>query len=510
MNTSALPEAAARSIYDRIGDFSDRFNPMLVKELRQGIRTSVFVSLFIVLQVVGALILLAGELSETFAQNAAAGLFWALILLILLVLQPLRAITTLSGEKKSKTMDFLEVSNLSALNIVWGKWSSLFAQSGLIIMSLLPYFILRYFQSGADLFHELLILGSIFLASGLITAIVILMSSEESKIKLAVTYGALLMFIGPGMLGLGTFLVYEAIGRHRSSSFADLFINTLEWWKILGYAFMIVFLWAYLIWVILCWAAKTIAPLSQNIETPLRLIHLAVWLIIAASAWFFEPTSVFVLLVIITVPVIFSSLSERPSILPPILKPFVLKGAAGRLAGRFLYPGWTSGLLYTLLVFGLFALWIFLHYRAEKHFLEKMVILGLVWGLFAIVAVVLYGFREWKNEKKVSAYTRTFIIFHFLSAMGSALFMNNNIFSRSGENDDSSHWLALVSPASTLSYFAKIHDKKGIDSVVIIGLTMVLFYTIYLGYCFYRYHRSLRQAEQATLISLSQTSSRSL
>jgi cyanate permease len=54
------------------------------------------------------------------------------------------------------------------------------------------------------------------------------------------------------------------------------------------------------------------------------------------------------------------ALTEPLYLLPPICRPFVRRGAAGRLAGRFLYPGWPSGVLFTglLIAVAAAAVWI--------------------------------------------------------------------------------------------------------------------------------------------------------
>ncbi len=44
------------------------------------------------------------------------------------------------------------------------------------------------------------------------------------------------------------------------------------------------------------------------------------------------------------------ALCEPPSLVPSVYRPFVKRGLAGKLIGRFLYPGWQSGVLFSLVV----------------------------------------------------------------------------------------------------------------------------------------------------------------
>jgi hypothetical protein len=70
------------SLAMRMNDFPAGFSPMLVKELRQGMRTNLFTVAFILLQTVMILSLLAG-LSDP-GSSEVDGFFWFFIVVILL------------------------------------------------------------------------------------------------------------------------------------------------------------------------------------------------------------------------------------------------------------------------------------------------------------------------------------------------------------------------------------------------------------------------------------------
>ena len=96
-------------------DFSDKFNPMLVKELRQGLRGPGFVALFISFQAILAFILLftAALASHENAGHLISRTIFFLFSCAVLIVQPLRGITSLSSEIKSDTIDLLCLTRLS-------------------------------------------------------------------------------------------------------------------------------------------------------------------------------------------------------------------------------------------------------------------------------------------------------------------------------------------------------------------------------------------------------------
>src|SRR6476660_9141474 len=99
MSTAAAAAPAAPPPMDshragRFDDFSDKLSPMLVKELRQGLRAKTFVILFLALQGLLAFVLL---ISVAAADPQRAGFTVSKVIffffsLAVLVVQPLRGI----------------------------------------------------------------------------------------------------------------------------------------------------------------------------------------------------------------------------------------------------------------------------------------------------------------------------------------------------------------------------------------------------------------------------------
>ncbi|NJK91911.1 MAG: hypothetical protein HC904_08840 [Blastochloris sp.] len=131
-------------------DFPDWLSPALVKELRQGIRTRAFVATFLLLQTLLALMVMLVALSHEATPDSNTlqtinGFFWFLVCTQLLFVMPCRALGALSSEIKANTLELMTLSELSAWRIVCGKWISLTCQSLLLVVSVLPYAVIRYF-----------------------------------------------------------------------------------------------------------------------------------------------------------------------------------------------------------------------------------------------------------------------------------------------------------------------------------------------------------------------------
>ena len=168
--TEPTPPPLPPSPIERLNDFSDRFSPMLVKELRQGLRTHTFVVLFLVLQGLLALILLTTAAADPNSGSTVSSIIFLFFSLAVLIVQPLRGMSAISSEVKSDTIDLMALTKLSAWRIVFGKWSSIMGQTALLLFAIVPYLILRYFFGGMQLFSELLFLFTVFLLSGVFTA----------------------------------------------------------------------------------------------------------------------------------------------------------------------------------------------------------------------------------------------------------------------------------------------------------------------------------------------------
>jgi ABC-type transport system involved in multi-copper enzyme maturation permease subunit len=324
-------------------DFSDKLSPMLVKELRQGMRARSFTMLFLVFQGLLAVIMLTAGASFEFegAGTVASSIIFTMFSIAVLFIQPMRGVNALSSEITGNTIEMMVLTRLSAWRIVFGKWIAIVSQSALILTTIIPYLILRYFFGGMVLIGELVFLGLIFLTSMALTAVMVGFSATTVRIaRVLPIFGVIIL----------AQIVPSYLYRGRFGSGMGYF-SLSDWDSIIGIGCYLVFI-AYVGWCALSHGTSAIAPAAENHSTIRRLIALGLTLVAVGIGVFQEldPRPLASILAIILVPALLTALTESPVILPPICKPFLKRGMPGRIAAAFLLPGWPTGAFYTALV----------------------------------------------------------------------------------------------------------------------------------------------------------------
>lgn len=200
---STKTESALVRVLDRCEPLSDRFNPIVVKEVRQFLRARsfgwTFVTLVIIVAIIGALIVLNDETrhSDDLGVSFSTLLVWMLGI-GMLVIVPLQAYQSLGSEWESDTYDQLTLSGLTPSQILGGKLLSAVLQSLLILLAFMPFVALGFLMRGVDL-----------LALGVVLVIVMAGSVWASALALAVSSLAkarsvrVLLYV---LLGVATFI----------------------------------------------------------------------------------------------------------------------------------------------------------------------------------------------------------------------------------------------------------------------------------------------------------------
>ena len=327
----------------KLADFSEKWSPVLVKELRQGLRTNTFSILFLVLQAILMLVVFSVASTDFRSESAGRGLSTSLFVLYslaALIIQPLRGVAALSKEIKGKTIDLLVLTRLSSWRIVFGKWTSIFAQTLLLLCTLIPYFIMRYFFGGMQLFSELLLVLTITFISGVFTAVAVGLSGNKSAIVRTMIPGLAAFFTSTSILGFffagGVNELLQFFTFEDSDSlliYGGFLVCSLYF----GYYFLEI-------------GAEAIAPPAENRSTRKRLISFVVLIVgVLPLAYANLDAALFAGLVLFTFMAVVT-LSERGEFPTSICRPFLRFGILGRIAGRFLYPGWYTGILYLLMI----------------------------------------------------------------------------------------------------------------------------------------------------------------
>lgn len=357
----APPPVPDDSPVPRIADFADWLSPMVVKELRQGLRTKVFVGAYIIVQVLMILfVFLVVMFSDMSADSAKSmsGVFMFLLGIFLLLIMPMRGLVAVSQEVNADTLELLYLSRLSAARIVAGKWLALVLQSLLLVSAVIPYVVLRYFSGGFDLLLELELIVAMLLASLFLTAVAVTLSTFGLILRVILVATILL-----GMLIFFAALMISLVASYWTGTSVFAGFETMEVHHIIFSLIAFIYVYPLALLFALEVGAWRVAAVAENHSVRLRLLS---WLLFipgpilllagvepAVSLTFYVPGVVLLLVLSVT------SMCETIHWIPSLPISWVKRGLLGRLAGRIMYPGWMGGILYSFISMGLIGLSIF-------------------------------------------------------------------------------------------------------------------------------------------------------
>ncbi|CAN5705845.1 hypothetical protein BH11VER1_BH11VER1_12590 [soil metagenome] len=472
-------------------DFADWFSPILVKELRQGLKTRAFVSIFILVQVVMSLLVGLQMLSIATGGGPGSmstfdGFFWALVLIPLLLVMPARGITCVSEEIKANTLDLVQLTHLSSFRIVLGKWVALVSQTVLLVAAILPYAVLRYFFGEVDIVQDMNNIGATLAASVVLTAGAIALSSQHLVVRILIIIAALFTMMS-GILGL---LFSRVMGRGATS-----FMSIDTFW-------MVGALTVIYIYLLLEIAASKIAPLSENHAARKRLLAIVVTIGSVFVTWL-GGRDLFEVWIPLTLPllvlVVMESLCERTVELPSLYGPYARRGKLWCLAGRVLYPGWATGIVFITLLTGLmlFILLFLIPHVApssgpSSSDLEKaMVIIPLLYtSILAPLAVLLWFPRV---KQPLWIYLLTQLLFALIYMVAAIVAESPGI-----SKIDVYPWLSLF-PACALMALLDQDNKELVSIYSTITGPVCVAILAYLGFRMFKEFRVIAQLEKASV-----------
>lgn len=334
-----------------ITDFPDRLSPMVVKELRQGLRTRLFGGVLVTLHLMLVLLTLMSGGAENTA--AVSGWFDGIITLVLCIIMPLRGFSAVADELKSGTLDMLALTRLSAGRIIFGKWAAIASQSLLLMLSIMPYVVARFVFGGLDLFGEVAALFYKWLAGLVLAAVIVALSTQRQFWLRAVVVFLPLMMTGCGAFSL---IIMSRMGGGMSSGRVFTFFTKSGGGSTL---LLVVALAAWAVFFFLSLAATRIAPAASLLSVVKRSVHLAMvlslmllgWLTGSAAAMGVTVAGVLSLLMM-------DALTERVNEVPSVYAAFYQRGWLGRAALWLLAPGWVTGLVYSALLVALAAFYV--------------------------------------------------------------------------------------------------------------------------------------------------------
>lgn len=472
-----------------LGDFSDRLPPMLVKELRQGLRARTFVGVFLGLQLFLGLVMLFATTATGVngAGEVVSRIIFLFFSLAVLVVQPLRAINALHGEIKSTTIDLMVLTKLSARRIVAGKWAAIVGQTSLLFVSIIPYLILRYFFGGMNLFSELLALFSIFLFSTCLTALNVGVSANS-----AIIVRALLP------LGIAVFMLIGCFGVCLEREFEELleFFMLEEPYYLTTYV-TIALSAIYIAWTAFGLGVSAIAPASENHSTLNRLITMSIMAIVGLIFYIadVEKEVIPFAIGVLALPGIVLGLTEHNFLMPRLTVPFIKRGGLGKLAGLILYPCVSSGIFFALLlttivlgisiVIHLYTPSIISGYSGDE---AALCALNICCGTILFPAVVLCIFQS-RIQNRLGIYIATLAGSLAIMAAVSAIAESTNA--------ESAAWLFAWLPP--MQFYLLAESYNNVPPVFIASILTNIIIFIFLLIHALRYMPVIREAESEAL-----------
>ena len=495
MSAAAAPAVAPPPVAGKLDEFSDKLSPMLVKELRQGLRAKTFVILFLALQGLLCVVLLSaiGASSDGDSGPAVSKVIFFFFSLAALVAQPLRGVSALHNEIKGNTIDLMVLTRLGAWRIVLGKWVAIVSQTGLLLTAIAPYLILRYFFGRMELFAELLLLALIFIGSAIFTALTVGLSAISSILVRGLLPLGIAMWLGFGIMAI----IFDNDLKDLID-FCTLQDKEAGWALLASLAICI-----YLGWMALAMGASMIAPMAENHSTSRRLVAIGMVALLGLIGWIAkiprEPMAV--MLMLVGVPAVTIALTEPLQLLPPICRPFLKFGPLGKIAGRFLYPGWPSGVLFTGLLMASTIGVFFASPSAMRGIMTRLDTIGIVMLLVSLGTLLFPALFTRLFLRKARNPLGVYILIGVLLcvvAIGLAMIMEET---RSDEYVWLFSWIPPVQ-LNVLAYLERGYYTSGastpqsLDPVVVTGVVTTSLYFIGLLICALRNFATIREVEQ--------------
>ena len=433
----------------------ERINPMVVKEVRQGLKSRGFVASLMLLQLLMVCCMLLYFLILSQPQGGSGGLvgadvfFWAILGLCLLVIIPAQACFSLSNEREQQTMELVQLTRLQSRNIVFGKNASHLLQAFLLFTAVLPFLVLRYFFGQLSVSGNLQVTFTMIGLGIFLTACGLWISSFPGK----ATRYTLMVCLFLATLVLGVFILEEL-------SYSSLSITTRD--TALFALFTIIysrfFLWE---------AVARIAPAVENHTPRKRLISLVLLLAALGFLWRFPAEEFFILMLVLLTPMCVATLCEPAQ---PLAGLRARPGKLQTLGWIFRTPGFIPAATFVFTIFfALFCMSLLMIPRMPHHaYSHEPLVFAPVWLNVLLYPIPLMQWRNVPSEKRILFYLVVQLICLILGLMG--MFLQETI------------WIAgdILIAAFPMWAFIDIIDNGGNYSQLLPNLTfsMLLIATI--------------------------------
>lgn len=228
--------------------FAEAAGPIVVKEVRQGLRGRVFTIFFSTLLVVcfGVALVAFADAAEAGGSTSGQSTFGAFLTAlggVCFFVIPFAAFRSMLREMEDETWVLLSLTGLGPRSITRGKWASAMSQAMLFGSACAPFVLFTYFLNGVSLVQIVECLSLAVTWTALLTAVgVALATQPRTRLGRAIIHFVVLGVLGAGAV-VGIVLAWQ-FSRHAASGDAGrnavigglLFQSLLTWLVLEGAA----------------------------------------------------------------------------------------------------------------------------------------------------------------------------------------------------------------------------------------------------------------------------------
>lgn len=342
----------------------DRLNPIVVKELRQAVKSRMVVAiliLFLGLQ----LFLLGFYLMVREVRGEASMIDWSagndvfriqqgILLWTIMILVPAYAAIRLASERSDQNVDLMFISTLRPASIIWGKFFAALVLGLLIFSACAPFMTFCYLLRGIDIPTILTVLGIDLLCMlfGITVALFLASIPGGRPLKFFICFIGFvqLAWVCAMMTGATIAIIMEG----------EFFEWLYEYWYVAGA--MVAAMLA-LCGLLFFYCVAMISPPSANRIMPLRVYLFAAWLVTGITVFLvsyhlpggLSPIPTFFFLILMT-PILgvqlWISISERDRWAPRVART-IPRLLVLRIPAFLFYTGAAGGISYSVLLYAL-------------------------------------------------------------------------------------------------------------------------------------------------------------
>ena len=204
-------------LLQRLDDVSDRLSPIVVKEVRQFVRSREFLASFATSLIIALLIaFFASTQSVTGSRTAGMGAFSTLtgcLVILGLAVVPIGAFTTLRNERLEQTLDLISLTTMSPRRIIIGKLETQAVKLVTFFAVMMPFVATSFLLGGIDFVTILTAMVAVFLGSMWVAAAALCASTMfRSRVMSGLLFAVMAVGVFIAFLASRTFLTRMLLG----------------------------------------------------------------------------------------------------------------------------------------------------------------------------------------------------------------------------------------------------------------------------------------------------------